>query len=50
MSHQLTGPQFGHTQEANDMDFLDRLERDPESITTMTHETMMEKDGCKAWS
>ncbi|RYF33299.1 MAG: hypothetical protein EOO21_05920 [Comamonadaceae bacterium] len=45
MSHQLTGPQFGHMHEANDMDFLDRLERDPESITTMTHETMMEKYG-----
>ena len=45
MSHQLTGPNFGAMDETNDRDFLDRLENDPESLTTMTHQAMMEKYG-----
>jgi protocatechuate 4,5-dioxygenase beta chain len=45
MSHQLTGPHFGAMDETNDRDFLDRLESDPESLTTMTHQAMMEKYG-----
>lgn len=45
MSHQLTGPNFGAMNEAEDMDFLDRLENDPESLTQLTHETMMQKYG-----
>lgn len=45
MSHQLTGPNFGAMDETNDRDFLDRLERDPESLTGLTHEAMMEKFG-----
>lgn len=45
MSHQLTGPHFGAMDETNDRDFLDRLENDPESLTTPTHQAMMEKYG-----
>ncbi|MGV3570596.1 MAG: class III extradiol dioxygenase family protein [Ramlibacter sp.] len=45
MSHQLTGPQFGAMQQANDTEFLDRLERNPESLATLTHAEMMEKYG-----
>jgi protocatechuate 4,5-dioxygenase, beta chain len=45
MSHQLTGPNFGAMNEAEDQDFLDRLENDPESLTGFTHETMMQKWG-----
>jgi protocatechuate 4,5-dioxygenase beta chain len=45
MSHQLTGRSFGQMQQDNDMDFLDRIERDPESLTGLTHEAMMEKYG-----
>lgn len=45
MSHQLTGPNFGAMDEANDRDFLDRLERDPESLAGLTHEAMMQKFG-----
>ena len=45
MSHQLTGPNFGAMDETNDRDFLDRMETDPESLTTMTHQAMMEKYG-----
>jgi protocatechuate 4,5-dioxygenase beta chain len=45
MSHQLTGPNFGAMDETNDRDFLDRLESDPESLTAMTHQAMMEKYG-----
>lgn len=45
MSHQLTGTDFGRMQEDNDQDFLDRIERDPESLTTLTHQTLMERFG-----
>lgn len=45
MSHQLTGPAFGQMQADNDQDFLDRLEHDPESLTGLTHETLMERFG-----
>lgn len=45
MSHQLTGRQFGAMQRDNDQDFLDRIERDPESLTSLTHQTMMERFG-----
>lgn len=45
MSHQLTGPNFGAMQEANDQDFLDRIESDPESLAGLTHQAMMEKFG-----
>ena len=45
MSHQLTGPQFGQMHRDNDQDFLDRIESDPDSLTTLTHQTMMERFG-----
>jgi len=45
MSHQLTGPNFGAMNEDEDQAFLDLLERDPEGLAAMTHQTMMEKYG-----
>jgi hypothetical protein len=45
MSHQLTGMNFGAMNEQEDLEFLDRLENDPESLTELTHQTMMEKYG-----
>jgi protocatechuate 4,5-dioxygenase beta chain len=45
MSHQLTGKHFGDMQRDNDLDFLDRIENDPESLTGLTHQTLMEKFG-----
>ena len=45
MSHQLTGKNFGQMHRDNDMDFLDRIERDPESLTQLTHQTLMERFG-----
>jgi protocatechuate 4,5-dioxygenase beta chain len=45
MSHQLTGMDFGAMNEQEDLEFLDRLENDPESLTELTHQTMMEKYG-----
>ena len=45
MSHQLTGAHFGQMHRDNDLDFLDRIENGPESLTTLTHQTMMEKFG-----
>ncbi|GAB3646187.1 class III extradiol dioxygenase family protein [Ramlibacter alkalitolerans] len=45
MSHQLTGPHFGAMNPQEDQAFLDALERDPDSLAAMTHQTMMEKYG-----
>jgi protocatechuate 4,5-dioxygenase beta chain len=45
MSHQLTGPDFGAMNPDADLDFLERIERDPESLTGLTHQAMMEKFG-----
>ena len=45
MSHQLTGKNFGQMHRDNDMDFLDRIECDPESLTQLTHQTLMERFG-----
>ena len=45
MSHQLTGSNFGQMHRDNDLDFLDRIESDPESLTALTHQAMMEKFG-----
>ena len=45
MSHQLTGPNFGGMNPQEDADFLDRIENDPESLTALTHQQMMEKYG-----
>lgn len=45
MSHQLTGPIFGQMHRDNDLDFLDRIEQNPESLTELTHQDMMERFG-----
>ncbi len=45
MSHQLTGKNFGDMHRDNDLDFLDRIESDPESLTGLTHQTLMERFG-----
>lgn len=45
MSHQLTGPNFGAMNAAEDQDFLDRIEADPDSLAGLTHQQMMEKYG-----
>jgi protocatechuate 4,5-dioxygenase, beta chain len=45
MSHQLTGPNFGAMNPQEDLDFLERIENDPESLAELTHETMMQKYG-----
>jgi protocatechuate 4,5-dioxygenase beta chain len=45
MSHQLTGKNFGDMHRDDDLDFLDRIENDPESLTGLTHQTLMEKFG-----
>jgi protocatechuate 4,5-dioxygenase, beta chain len=45
MSHQLTGKHFGEMHPEDDQDFLDRIERDPESLAGLTHEQMMQKYG-----
>ena len=45
MSHQLTGPNFGAMNEQKYQEFLDRIERDPESLAGLTHEQMMQKYG-----
>jgi protocatechuate 4,5-dioxygenase, beta chain len=47
LSHQLHGPRFGYMNEAADQDFLDRIERDPESLTRMTHQALMEQFGAE---
>jgi len=45
MSHQLTGKNFGQMHMDNDLDFLDRIESDPESLVDLTHQSLMEKFG-----
>lgn len=47
MSHQLTGPHFGQMNEAADLDFLDRIESDPESLAALTHQELMERFGAE---
>lgn len=45
MSHQLTGSAFGDMHRDNDLDFLDRIESDPDSLVGLTHQQMMERFG-----
>ena len=45
MSHQLTGSEFGAMHRDNDLDFLDRIESDPESLLQLTHQELMERFG-----
>lgn len=47
MSHQLTGPHFGKMDQDWDQDFLDRIERDPDSLCELTHQTLMERYGAE---
>lgn len=45
MSHQLTGMHFGDMHHDNDLDFLERIETHPESLTGLTHQALMERFG-----
>lgn len=45
MSHQLTGPNFGAMDPAEDQRFLDLIESDPDRLTGLTHEALMRKYG-----
>ncbi|MGH8110935.1 MAG: class III extradiol dioxygenase family protein [Rhodanobacteraceae bacterium] len=47
MSHQLQGKRFGAMNQKFDLDFLDRIERDPESLAGMTHQQLMEQAGAE---
>jgi protocatechuate 4,5-dioxygenase beta chain len=48
MSHQLQGRRFGHLNEAFDLEFLERIERDPEGLARITHQELMEQAGAEA--
>ncbi|HUQ24163.1 MAG TPA: class III extradiol dioxygenase family protein [Burkholderiales bacterium] len=48
MSHQLQGKRFGFMNEKFDQWFLDQLENDPESLTSLTHHKIMEEAGAEA--
>jgi protocatechuate 4,5-dioxygenase beta chain len=48
MSHQLQGRRFGFMNEKFDQWFLDQLERDPESLTSLSHHKIMEEAGAEA--
>ena len=45
LSHQLQGPRFGFVNQDWDNEFLDRLETDPEPLTTLSHRDYMERGG-----
>jgi protocatechuate 4,5-dioxygenase beta chain len=45
LSHQLQGPRFGFVNRDWDNEFLDRLEADPEPLTTLSHRDYMERGG-----
>lgn len=47
MSHQLTGKHFGEIYEQWDLDFLDRIESNPESLAALTHQELMERFGAE---
>ncbi len=47
MSHQLHGKRFGFMNEKFDRDFLERIEKDPESLARMTHQELMEQAGAE---
>ncbi len=48
MSHQLNGPRFGHINSDWDNAFLDKIEKDPFSLTNLTHQEIMEEAGAEA--
>jgi protocatechuate 4,5-dioxygenase beta chain len=47
MSHQLQGTRFGFLNEAADQDWLLRMEADPESLLSLTHQEMIERFGAE---
>jgi len=48
MSHQLHGDRFGHMNQEWDIEFLDRLEDEPESLVDITHDELMERGGAES--
>jgi len=48
MSHQLQGKRFGFMNENFDQWFMDELERDPQGLSAITHQKIMEDAGAEA--
>lgn len=48
LSHQLTGERFGFINPDWDAEFLDRLERDPESLAALSHRDYIERGGSES--
>jgi len=48
MSHQLQGKRFGFMNEKFDQWFLDELEKNPESLASLSHHKIMEEAGAEA--
>ena len=48
LSHQLTGERFGFINPEWDAEFLDRLERDPESLAALAHRDYIERGGSES--
>lgn len=48
LSHQLTGERFGHINPDWDREFLDRLEKDPYSLTALKHGDFIERGGTES--
>jgi hypothetical protein len=48
MSHQLHGKRFGFVNPEWDNEFLDRLERDPQSLVHLTHRDYIERGGAES--
>ena len=48
MSHQLHGKRFGFMNPEWDNEFLDRLERDPQSLVHLTHRDYIERGGAES--
>jgi gallate dioxygenase len=48
LSHQLTGERFGFINPEWDAEFLDRLERDPQSLASLAHRDYIERGGSES--
>ena len=48
LSHQLHGPAFGLTNPAWDQRFLDLLEQEPELLSTITHDQLIDRGGAES--
>lgn len=48
MSHQLHGERFGLVNPDWDLEFLDRLQHDPDSLTRLSHDDYMERGGAES--